>query len=134
MKYDQGQSLLALVILIGGIILAAGISIAIITASFVDSGFGYQSSEQAEAVATAGAEDALLHLARNNIFSNTGGYSLAVGSSTAIVTVTQNSPSSGFVRVLSIATVSLHIKKIQVVLSKNAMTGQATVVSWSEVQ
>lgn len=130
----RGQSLLALVMLIGGIILAAGTALALVTASFVGSGYGYQASEQAEGVATAGAEDALLQLARNNQFSNTGGYSFAVGSSTATVTVTQNSPSSGFVTVVSATTISLHIRKIQVILSENPTTGQTTVVSWNEVQ
>lgn len=133
MKHDSGQSLLALVILIGGIILAAGISLALITASFVDSGYGYQASEQAEAIATAGAEDALLQLARDSEFSS-GGYAFAVGSSTATVTVTQNSPSSGYVTVLSDASVSLHIRKTEVVLSVNPTTGQSSIVSWNEVQ
>lgn len=134
MKHDPGQSLLALVILIGGIILAAGISLALITASFVDSGYGYQASEQAEAVATAGAEDALLQLARNNTFSNTGGYALTLASSTATVTVTQNSPSANYITVLSTATISFHVKKVQIVLWENPATGQTTITSWIEVQ
>ena len=53
-----GQALLGLVILIGGIVFAAGIAIALFTAAFVDSTAGYQSSEQAEAAAIAGVEDA----------------------------------------------------------------------------
>ena len=130
----QGQSLLALVILIGGIILVAGTALAVVTASFVDSSYGFQSSQQAQSVATAGVEDALLQLARNNQFANTGGYSIAVGSSTATVTVTQSSPSAGFATILSQATISLRVKKLQVVVSINTITGQTSIVSWTAVQ
>ena len=129
----HGQGLLALVILMGGIILASGIGFALITISSVNATFGYQSTEQAEAVATAGVEDALLQLARNNTFSSTG-YSLAVGSSTATVTVTQNSPSAGFVTITSKTKVSLWLRNIQVVASENPTTGQTSVISWQDVQ
>lgn len=130
---SKGQSFLALVFLIGGIVAVVGVTIAFFASSFVDSGFGYQASATAEAAATSGAEDALLQLDRNATFSSSG-YSLAVGSTTATVSVTQSDPSSNFVTVSSTATVSNHTKKIAVVLSENAATSQFTVVSWEEVQ
>lgn len=133
-NFRSGQSLLALVILIGGIIFTTGIAIALITVSFVSSTYGYQASEQAEAAATTGAEDALLQLARNNEFSNTVGYLLAAGSTTATVTVTQNSPSFGFTTIVSQAMVALRIRKVQVVVAENPATGQGSVVSWNEVE
>jgi hypothetical protein len=133
-EISRGQSLLALVILIGGIVFAVGIALALITAAFVNSTYGYQTSEQAEAVATAGAEDALLQITRNNQFSTSGSYSLPVGSSTATISVTQNSPSTGLDTVISQATAGLRIRKIQVVVSINPATGQSSIVSWNEVQ
>lgn len=129
----RGQAFLALVFLIGGIVVLIGITIAFFTNSFVDTGYGYKAQVLAEAAAASGAEDGLLQLDRNPNFSSSG-YSLAVGSSTATVTITQNSPSSGFITVLSTATVSSRTRKINVVLSLNATTGQTSIVSWQTIQ
>jgi hypothetical protein len=129
----KGQSFLALVFLIGGIVAVVGVTIAFFASSFVDSGFGYQASASAEAAATSGAEDALLQLDRNASFASAG-YSIAVGSTTAKVSVTQGNPSPNFVTVSSTAIVAGRAKKISVILSENASTSQFTVVSWEEVQ
>jgi hypothetical protein len=126
---------LALVIFIGGIVAVGGLLIAFFAASSVDTGYGVAAEFNAEAAATAGAEDGLLQLDRNAQFSNTSGYSVSAGSSTtATVTVTQNTPSTGLATILSVATVSGHTKKIDVVVSENASTEQVSVVSWTEVQ
>jgi uncharacterized protein (UPF0333 family) len=129
----KGQAFLALILLIGGVVAMIGITIAFLAGSFVDSGFGYQAEAQAAGAATSGAEDALLQLDRNSNFA-TSSYSLAVGSTTAVISVTQGAPSANFVTVLSAATVSSHTQKINVVLSRNAFTGQMTVVSWQAIQ
>lgn len=129
----RGQAFLALMFLVGGIVVLIGITIAFLANSFIDTGYGYRASTQAEAVATSGAQDALLQLDRNSGFSSSG-YGVGVGSSTATVTVTQSSPSAGFVTVLSTATVSNRTRKINVVLSVNATTSQTSVVSWAEIQ
>lgn len=115
--------------------LVAGILIAFLTLSYIDTGYGVAASFTAEAAATAGAEDGLLQLDRDPSFSNTVGYPVASASSTtATVTVTQGSPSAGLVTILSAATVSGHTKKINVVVSENAATGQVNIVSWADVQ
>jgi hypothetical protein len=137
--FKKGQAFLALTFFIGGILAIAGILIAFLTLSYVDTGYGVAASFNAEAAATAGAEDALLQLDRNAVFPQGSGmsdpYTIAASSSTtATVTVTQNSPSSGFVTILSVATVSGHTKKIDVIVSENAATGQLSVVSWADVQ
>lgn len=129
---------MALVFLIGGIIVLAGITLAFLVNSSIDTGYGYQASSQAEAAATAGAEDALLQLDRNNNFptgtADSSGYTVPVGSSTASVMVTQSSPSSGYATILSSATVSNRTKKLSVVVAINASTSQVSVVSWAETQ
>jgi hypothetical protein len=130
----KGQAFLALVFLIGGIIATIALTLAIIILSSLNTSYGTQASEAAEATATAGVEDALLQLARSNTFSKPGGYNIQEGSNVATVTVTQNSPSSGEVTVFSSATVSSHIRKINVVLAENSMTGQASIISWADVQ
>ncbi len=132
MQSRKGQGFLAVVLLVGGVVVAIGAFLAFLAFSSTDSSYGLQSSQGAEAAASSGAEDALLQLARNGSFSNTSGYSVQVGANTAIVTVNQNTPSTGFVTVLSTATVSQRTKKITVVLSENPQTNQVTVVSWQE--
>ena len=129
----SGQSFLALVIIVGGIVLAIGVYLTFVAVSFVNSEYGYQAAASADAAAMAGAEDALLQLDRNIGFSS-GGYSLAVGSTTATVTVTQNSPATNFITVLAKATVFANTRKVNVVLAKNASTSALTVTSWSEIQ
>ncbi|MGD1003598.1 MAG: hypothetical protein ABR884_03445 [Minisyncoccia bacterium] len=132
---NEGQSFLALVIFIGGIVAVAGLLIAFFAVSLVDTGYGVAAAYSAESTATAGAEDGLLQLDRNAQFSNPSGYSVAAGTSTtATVAVTQNSPSSGFATILSAATVSSHTKKIQIVVSVNGTTGAVNIVSWTDVQ
>jgi hypothetical protein len=131
--HSPGQSLLFLVILIGGIIAVIGITLAFSTNNFLSSEYGYQSAEVAEATATAGAEDALIKLDRDVAFSS-GGYSLTVGSTTASITVTQNTPSTNYISVLSQATVLGSTRKVNVVLLENASTSALTVTSWQEIQ
>ena len=133
----NGQAFLALTFFIGGILAVAGILIAFLALSSVNTGYGVAASARAEEAATAGAEDALLQLDRNAAFSTavSGPYTVSSASSTtATVTVAQNSPSAGLVTILSTATVSGHAKKISVVVSENAFTGQVSVVSWTDIQ
>src|SRR5258708_7786833 len=123
-----------MVLLIGGIITIAGLLIAFLTVSFLDSGYGFQASEKAEAVASAGGNDAYLNLIRNSAFANTSGYTVAVTTGSATVTVTQNSPSAGLVSVLSASTIQNRTRKVQAVFSDNPANGQVTLVSWQAVQ
>ena len=128
----RGQAFLALIILIGGSAILIGVTLAFLANSFVDTGYGYRASVSADAVATAGAQDALLQLDRNSSFSS-GGYSVVVGSSTATVTVS-SSTSAGIVTIASTATVSNHTRKLTVLASVNSTTGQVTVTSWQATQ
>ncbi len=106
--------------------------IAAIAAAFIDSGYGLQASSQAEAVATAGVNDAYLQLVRNSSFSSLG-YTITVTNGSATVTVMQNSRAHT-ATVLSSAEVSNRIRKISAVFSINSTTGQVVLVSWQDVQ
>src|ERR1700722_7333974 len=101
----------------GVIVAIIGVTLAFVSASFINSSYGYQSSAMALGAATSGAEDALLLLYRNMATSS---YTLAVASTTATITITQNSPSANFITVLSQATVSGHTRKVDVVVWDNA--------------
>ena len=129
---QKGQVFLAFVFFIGGIIAVVGLLIAFFAMSSSDTSYGISASFTAESVATAGAEDALLKLDRNGAFSSTG-YTVSSGSSTAAVVVT-NPSSANQATILSTAVVSSHTKKIQVIVSEDAFTGQVSIISWTEIQ
>lgn len=133
MNWKKGQSLIALVILIGTLAVLIGTTIAFLSNSYVDSSYGYSALVKADAAATAGAQDALLHLNRNVSFSSIGGYTIPVGSSTATVTVTPSS-TPGLVTILSVATVSNRTRSISVVASVSTTTNQVNIVSWQTIQ
>jgi len=133
-RMKRGQTFLALVFLIGGVVILIGLTLVFLANTFVDTGYGYQASIQAEAVAASGVRDALLLLGRISGASLPGSYTVPVGSSTATVTITQNSPSAGLITVLSTATVSNRARKISVVAAIDASTGQVSVISWQATQ
>jgi len=126
-----------MVFFIGGIVIVVGLLIAFLAASSADTGYGVAAAANAQSVATAGVEDALLRLDRNPAFPWGSGvsqpYTVASGSSTASVTVT-NPSSAGQATILSLATVSGHTGKISVVISENPVTEQVSIISWTNVQ
>ncbi len=128
-RYSEGQGLLTVTLLVGLIVAAIAATLAFLSGSLANNGYAYKASAQAGAAATSGAEDALLQINRNATFGSAG-YSFAVGSSTATVTATRNSPSNGLTTILSTATVSGYTKTVQVVVSVNATTSAVSVISW----
>jgi uncharacterized protein (UPF0333 family) len=132
LRQHKGQAFLALVFLIGAIVAIVGVLIAFFANSSIDTGYGLSAAAAAEAVASSGAQDAMLQLDRNASFASSG-YTIPVGSSTASVMVDQNTPSTGYVTIISAATVSSHTKKIQVILYVNPSTTQMTTVSSQDI-
>ncbi len=128
--FKRGQAVLSFVFLIGTIILSISLTVALLAYSFLSSGYGFQASNRAMALASAGAEDALLKLARNKDFSAVSPYSVPVGNDSASVTVAQNSPVSGQAKIISTATIVFQQRKIQVVVSVDSVTGQISLFSW----
>lgn len=129
---SQGQTALSLVLIIGAVITIVGSTLAFLIFSFLNSSFGYQAAQRANAVATAGVEDALLRLVRNKDFGDTAGYSVALGSDAATVSVTQN-PGASLAYVSSSAVVSYRRRTLQVIVSITTSTGQVSVVSWKSL-
>ena len=130
-RASRAQAALSTVLLIGGIIVLIGMSIAFLASSFLNSSQGYRQAQRAQAVVISGVEDALIQLARNKDFASTG-YSLTVGSSTVSVSVTQDSPATGQATIVASSSVSSYQRTARVVVSRNASTSQTTVVSWTE--
>ena len=129
-KMNRGQTFLALVLFVGGIIILIGLTLAILEASFVDTGYGYQASVQAEAAATSGAEDALLQLDRNPGFTSNG-YTVVVGSTTATVSVANT---AGIITIIATAEVSNRTKKVDVTAAVSTSTNQVAVTAWTVIQ
>ncbi|MBI2623602.1 MAG: hypothetical protein HYW65_03445 [Candidatus Liptonbacteria bacterium] len=131
----HGQAALSFVFLVGSIVILVGVTLGFLASSFVNSSFGYTAAQKALTLADAGIRDAKLRLLRNKDLSSPSGYSMPLGDgSSAQVTVTQNSPSTGLVTVVSTATLSFHTKKIQAIFSVTSSTGQVSLVLWKEVQ
>lgn len=134
-RSTTGQAALATVFIIGSMVVLMSATIAFFAASFVNSAYGFQAAERAQAVAYAGAFDALMQLDRNKDFSTSLPpyyYTMSIGSDSATVVVTQNIPNSNEVTITSSATVSFRQRKVVVVASRNSTTSQIFVVSWMQ--
>ena len=132
-KNAVGQAFLSTVLIVAGIMIVIAAAVAVLGATFIDSGYGVQASDKAESVATAGVNDAYVRLIRNSALS-TSSYPVAMPEGNAMVSVTQNSPIAGEVTVLSIATIGGRTRKINAVFGFSSSTGQVTPVLWQDVQ
>ena len=131
----RGQAVLSLTLLIGGIIVLVALALAFLATSFVNSAYGYAIAQRAQAAATSGAYDALMQLARDKDFGGVDPgttYTIAVGSSTATVTVIQDSPAVGKVAITSTATITFRKRTVSAVAARDSTTGQITVISWMQ--
>jgi hypothetical protein len=126
---SSGQVVLSLVFLIGAIIVLAGVALAFLVISFINSTYGYQIAERAKAAAASGVYDALLRLDRNKDLASSG-YSVPVGADSAVVSVVQGAPSAGLVTVTSVSTILLRQRRIRAVVSRDSISGFISVVSW----
>ena len=128
LKPREGQAVLALVFLIGGIITLIGLTLASLATSFIGSTSGFETAEKVQAVTTGGAYDALLRLSRAKGLSGT--YTVPGLDASAVVTVTQDSPSTGLITITSSSTISRRERRIRVVVSRTATSGEIGLVSW----
>jgi uncharacterized protein (UPF0333 family) len=125
----KGQTALSFVFVLGVTLVLIGITLAILTISFLNSTTGFQASQRALAASASGVDDALLQLVRNRSFSDTTGYTVVVGSDSAVVTVTQNSPVVGQATIISTARASIYERKIRVIASVQPITGEVKIIS-----
>lgn len=117
-----------MVMLVGGIAVFAGVGIAFLVASFVNSSFGYQATQRAFDVASAGASDAMLQLVRNKDFTSNN-YVVPLDTYQASVSVVQDSPAADQATITSQATVSGYKRKVQTIVAIDQITGQVVIVS-----
>ena len=127
-----GQAALSLVLLIGSILVVIGVTTLLISTSLVNSIYAFQSANNSLAVATAGVNDAWLQLARNKDFVAVGGYTVPLNDYSALVTVTQNSPTPGAATILAIGTAGSFQSKLKVIVSISSL-GRISLLSWQKV-
>lgn len=125
-----GQAVISFVFLIGSIVVITGITLAVLASSFLNSTYGFQLAERAQAVALSGVEDALVQLNRNKDFSSVSGYGVSIGSDSATVTVVQNSPLGGQVAITSTVTILNRQRTLRVIASRDSTTGRIILISW----
>lgn len=125
----KGQAVLSLVLLMGGVIVIVALGLAFFATSFVNSVYGFQAAERAEAVAASGVYSAMMMLDREGGGLTLSSSSIPIGSDTATVTVTQNS-SAGTATITSYASISQRQRTLTVVVSISSSTGQVSPVSW----
>ena len=118
-KMRNGQAALSTIFLIGGVILLFAVTLAVIAISFANSSIGFQASNRAQAIAMAGIRVTESQLLTDKGYSDVGSCvpaaSLPCPAGSAKVTVTQNSPTTGKVTVLSDATVNRRRRLIQAI-------------------
>jgi len=132
-KGRLGAAALPIVLILGGVIVEMMVASAFVAYSVSKSGLGDKMSMQALVVARAGAMDAVRRVIRNKDFYNTDSYTLTLGTGTAQVTVTKDSPEVGKTRVVSVGTALMRQKKIQADLKVNSTTGEVNLLSFDEV-
>ena len=133
LRTRSGQTALATIFLIGGVIVLLGTSLALVALSFSNSALGFQASNRALAAAMAGIEDAKLQLLRNKDFYDVG-YCVPFASTpcpagSATVVVAQDTPSSGQVTVTAEAIVQRRRRRIQGIFAVATSTGRLDTLS-----
>ena len=154
--FTTGQAALALVFLIGTAVVLMGATLAFLVYNFVHSTFGFQAANRALGVALAGANDALVRLAKDRSFNvdNVPGltncvYSFNVGEDKAEVqvlwgvspsacdgtgrptcsTLNYNTPGCRQVAVNVESSVSGRRRRIEMLVSVDHITGEINVAS-----
>jgi hypothetical protein len=139
MRSTRGQTALALVFVIGGIIVLFGTTLAFLAFSFLNSTYGFQAANRASALARGGVDDAMLQLLRNKNFESVGycvpNYDGPVKcpADHVLVIVTRDMPIVGQTTVRSEATVSRYRRKFEAVFSVNASTSLVKLTSSQQI-
>ncbi|MBI4094182.1 MAG: hypothetical protein HY436_00025 [Candidatus Liptonbacteria bacterium] len=130
---QKGQAALSLVLLISGVIILAALIIAFLVASFTNATLGFRASNKALALATAGAQDAVLRAVRDRNFPAglSQSYVFEVGPAD-VADVTAARASDG-VTITSDARVFVYRRRVEVKIGFDPTTGEAAVLSWGQV-
>jgi ABC-type lipoprotein release transport system permease subunit len=128
-KEKKAQTMLSLVFLISGVMIAIGVAVAIIAVSFINSVYAYRSASLVEAMAESGINDAVLRLERNN--SYTGQFVINFSNGSVTVTVSSG-PLTNQDTVTAFSQLASAQQKITAILAIDPTTKVVSVVSWQK--
>jgi len=126
----KGQATLSLAILVGGTAVLVGLLLAFLALSFLNAAASFQASNRALALASAGAEDALLRLTRDKNLNMPIGYEINFGTDKATVQVSNNQ--NGQAIITSTAQVLTVKKRLKVIAGVDPATSKVSVSSWTQ--
>jgi len=132
----RGQAALVLVLVVGSIVLIAGLTLLFLVISLTNSIFGLRAANRALGVANAGVEDMMLRVVRDTGFNACASTcTILIGNDNAKVIVVNNYLSGGIdstIVIESEGAVLTAKRKVRTVLSVDS-TGRVTVVSRGQV-
>jgi len=128
-KEKKAQTMLSLVFLISGVMIAIGVDVAITAVSFINSVYAYRSASLVEAMAESGVNDAVLRLERNN--SYTGQFVINFSNGSVTVTVSSG-PLANQDTVTTFSQLASAQQKITAILAIDSTTKVVSVVSWQK--
>ena len=134
-KNNNGISALPTILLISSILVEVVVVSVVLANALNNSRLNQRLATAAYSVASAGAEDAILRVIRyKNCPTDPecpSSYSLAVGSRTADVTITDNG--GGIIIVESVGSALSRQKKAQAILGVSPITGEVSLQSFKEI-
>jgi len=132
-KNLKGAAMLPMAVMLGGVIIEAVVVLSFMAYTVSQAGLGEKLSIEAYAAARSGAIDAIRKITRDKNYYDSSGSSFENGDRTATVTVVKDYPTSGITRITSVGTALFRQRKIQVDLQVNSITGEASVISFDEM-
>ena len=130
-KQRFGVAFLALVLVIGGILMAVTAAIGELTLSNLNSNQSTRFSAEALSVAKAGALDGMMRVVYDKNFSSAC-YNIPVGTRTAYIVVSKDLPLTGETSIYSKASILQRTVTLYSLLSVDSATGLVNLVSTVE--
>jgi len=129
-KIQSGQALVTLLVFVGlaTAVTAGAVAIAVIN---VQSTSQFNQGQRAYDLAEAGAEDAIMHLERDQSFSSTG-YTIQISSNNTFVVSVTPTGIATTKTIISEGTVNIFKRKVQIVGSFDG-NGVFSITSWNEI-
>ena len=130
-RHRTGQAALATVFLIGSFIILIALTLAFLSISVVNSNRSTQSANRALSVASAGVQEGVLKLLRDNTANGT--FIIDVNGNTTTVTIVNNVVATGQAVITSNAIINASQRSVQANISIVSSTGQLSVISWRQI-
>lgn len=126
-----GQATLSMVLLIGGVAILIGITLAVVAAAFINSGQGFRAANQALAAANGALSDVHLRIIRGE--ETTASYRITIDSVPVDVSMTVGSPVQNQITAIASSTVRGYRRRVQAIYSFSSSTREVDMLSWTQL-